>query len=87
MNEINKLIWPSAAGIGMIDQAAWDQTVKVAMEATNAEGATVLTKTPEGLAFTNDYVIKALAERTAAGVDVKGASFTPTVVTLTEGGA
>ena len=87
MNEINKLIWPSANGIGMIDQAAWDQTVKVAQEAKNAEGATVLTKAPDGMAFTNDYVTKALADWTAAGVDVKGAGFTPTKVTLNEGGA
>jgi NitT/TauT family transport system substrate-binding protein len=87
MNEINKLIWPSTGGIGMIDQAAWDQTVKVAQEAKNAEGATVLTKAPEGLAYTNDYVSKALADWTAAGVDVKGAGFTPATVTLNEGGA
>jgi hypothetical protein len=40
MNEINKLIWPSTSGIGMINQAQWDQTVKVAMETKNAEGAT-----------------------------------------------
>ncbi len=26
-NEVNKLIWPSTNGIGMIDKAAWDQTV------------------------------------------------------------
>ena len=26
-NETNKLIWPSTAGIGMIQQKAWDQTV------------------------------------------------------------
>ncbi len=87
MNEINKLIWPSANGIGMIDQAAWDQTVKVAQEAKNAEGATVLTKAPDAMAYTNDYVKKALDEWTAAGVDVKGAGFTPTKVTLSEGGA
>jgi len=31
MNEVNKLIWPSPNGIGMVDQAAWDQTVDVAM--------------------------------------------------------
>ena len=87
MNEINKLIWPATGGIGMIDTAAWDQTVKVAQEAKNAEGATVLTKAPEGLAYTNDYVSKALAEWTAAGVDVNGAGFTPATVTLNEGGS
>ena len=87
MNEINKLVWPSPAGIGMIDQAAWDQTVKVSMEAKNAEGTTVLTKAPEGLAFSNDYVTKALDAWKAAGADVTGSSFTPATVTLTEGGA
>lgn len=87
MNEINKLIWPSPAGVGMIDQKAWDQTVAVAQSAKNAEGATVLTKAPEGLAFTNDYVTKALDEWKAAKVDVTGATFKPATVTLNEGGA
>jgi NitT/TauT family transport system substrate-binding protein len=87
MNEINKLIWPSKSGIGMINQDQWDQTVKLAQETKNAEGSTVLTKAPAGLAFTNDYITKALDEWKAAGVDVTGASFTPTTVTLNEGGA
>ena len=87
MNEINKLIWPSPAGIGMVDQKLWDQTVTVAQSAKNAEGATVLTKAPEGLAFTNDYVTKALDEWKAANVDVTGANFKPATVTLNEGGA
>ena len=30
MNEINKLIWPAAGGVGVIDQAAWDRTVEIA---------------------------------------------------------
>ena len=30
MNEINKLIWPSTIGVGVIDQAAWDRTVEIA---------------------------------------------------------
>ena len=48
VNEINKLIWPSpAAGVGTIDQAAWDRTVQVALQAKNADGATVLTKQPD----------------------------------------
>ena len=87
MNEINKLIWPSTGGIGVINQAQWDQTIAVASTAKNAEGTTVLTKAPEGLAFTNDYVKKALAEWSTAGVDVAGASFTPATVVLNEGGA
>ena len=87
MNEINKLIWPSTGGIGVINQAQWDQTISVASTAKNAEGTTVLTKAPEGLAFTNDYVKKALAEWSTAGVDIAGAGFTPATVVLNEGGA
>jgi NitT/TauT family transport system substrate-binding protein len=87
MNEINKLIWPATGGIGMIDKTAWDQTVKIAQETKNQDGATVLTKAPEGLAYTNDYVTKALDLVKADGVDVNGASFKPLTVTLEEGGA
>ena len=35
-------------GIGIIDEAAWDQTVEVALDTKNAEGATVLTQKPDG---------------------------------------
>ena len=70
MNEINKLIWPSSAGIGTINQAQWDQTVKVAAETKNAEGATVLTKPVDAAAFTNDFVMKSHEAWGAAGVDV-----------------
>ncbi len=86
MNEINKLIWPSTAGIGMINQNQWDQTVTVAKSARNAEGATVLTKDADAAAFTNDFVMKALEEWKAAGVDVDGKNFAPATITLNEGG-
>ena len=86
MNEINKLVWPSANGAGVIDQAAWDQTVKVATETKNAEGATVLTKPVDAAAFTNEFVEKANTEWAAAGVDVKGEGFAPATITLNEGG-
>jgi NitT/TauT family transport system substrate-binding protein len=71
----------------MINQDQWDQTVKLSQETKNAEGSTVLTKAPEGLAFSNDYIKKALDEWKAAGVDINGASFAPATVTLNEGGA
>ena len=87
MNEINKLVWPSPNGAGMIDQAQWDQTVSVAQSAKNAQGQTVLTKAPEGEAYTNDYVEKALANLKSAGVDTTGSSFQPITVTLNAGGA
>ena len=87
MNEINKLIWPSPNGIGVVDQAAWDQTVSIARETKNAEGATVLTKAPEGLAYTNEYAEKATANLEADGTDVTGADFEPITVKLKAGGA
>lgn len=87
MNAINQLIWPSTSKIGLIDQAAWTRTVEIARKTKNAEGATVLTKEPEGLAYTNDHVQKALAELEADGVDVTGASYKPATVTLNPGGA
>ena len=87
MNEINKLIWPSTSKIGLVDQTAWNQTVEIAQKTKNAEGATVLTKAPEGMAYTNDYVQKAIDKLTTEGVDVTGGTFQPQTVTLNAGGA
>jgi NitT/TauT family transport system substrate-binding protein len=87
MNEINKLIWPAAGGAGMIDQAAWDRTVKIAQETKNTEGTTVLTKAPDAGAYTNDIVKAALAMLDGKGVDTKGSGFEPIEVANTEGGA
>jgi NitT/TauT family transport system substrate-binding protein len=86
-NEVNKLIWPSPQGIGMVDEAAWKQTVDIAMGTKNAEGATVLTEPPEGLAYTNEYAERALAELREAGEDVTGEGFEPIEVKLKAGGA
>jgi NitT/TauT family transport system substrate-binding protein len=87
MNEINKLIWPSPQGIGLVDPQAWNRTVDIALKTKNAEGKTVLTKQPEGLAYTNDYAQKALDELKKQNVDVTGTSFKPMTVTLNAGGA
>ncbi|MFI5909386.1 ABC transporter substrate-binding protein [Dactylosporangium sp. NPDC051541] len=87
MNEVNKLIWPSAKGIGLVDEADWSRTVDISQTTKNQTGDTVLKKKPEGLAYTNDYMQKALDAAKAAGVDITGSSFAPTPVTLTAGGA
>ena len=86
-NEVNKLIWPSPDGIGIVDEAAWQQTVDIARSTKNAEGATVLTQAPEGLAYTNEYAQKAIDELKSAGEDVTGEGFEPIEVTLKAGGA
>ena len=85
-NEINKLIWPSGGGIGKIEDAAWKQTVDIALSTKNETGATIITKQPPETAKTNDYVDKALAELKAEGADVDGKAFKPITVQLKEGG-
>ena len=78
MNEINALIWPSPNGIGIMDQAAFDRTVQVAVEGK------ILTGPPTGQAFRNDLAEAALAE--LADEDTTGESYVKPTVTLTEGG-
>jgi NitT/TauT family transport system substrate-binding protein len=87
INEVNKLIWPSPAGAGMIDEAAWAQTVKVARTAVNADGQTVLTRDPDAEAYTNTYVERALEQLRGEGIDVTGEGYAPIEVTLNPGGA
>jgi len=85
MNEVNKLIWPSAGGIGIIDEDAWNRTVEIAQGTPNLEGATVLTEAPGDDAYTNEIVEEATAM--LGDIDTTGESFEPIEVTLEEGGA
>jgi NitT/TauT family transport system substrate-binding protein len=87
VNEVNKLIWPSPAGAGMIDEAAWAQTVKVARTAVNADGQTVITRDPDAEAYSNTYVERALEQLRGEGIDVTGEGYQPIQVTLNPGGA
>jgi NitT/TauT family transport system substrate-binding protein len=87
MNEINKLIWPSTVGVGVIDKAAWDRTIGIANQTKNLDGKTVLTKAPDATSYTNDIVNEAITQLKAESVDVNGSSFKAQTVTLTEGGA
>ena len=86
-NEASKLIWPSPQGIGMVDKAAWDRTVKIAENTKNADGATVLKGAPKGEAYTNEFTQKALAKLKAMNLDTTGANFKPITVKLNPGGA
>jgi NitT/TauT family transport system substrate-binding protein len=87
MNEINKLVWPSPDGIGMVDDALWSQTVEVAKTTKNADGATVLTADPTEGAYTNEYTEQALAKLKEMNLDTTGSSFSPIEVTLNAGGS
>lgn len=84
MNEVNKLIWDGSP-FGLIDQAAWDKTVKGALSAVNQDGLPLITAEPSDTAFSNKYIQQALDELAAEGVTVDG-EYTPIDVVLTEGG-
>ncbi len=78
MNEINPLIWPSPAGIGVMDPALWQQTVDVSLEAG------VIKAAPPADAYRTDLAEAALAE--LADADTKGESFVKGTVEVTAGG-
>jgi NitT/TauT family transport system substrate-binding protein len=86
LNEVNKLIWPSPAGIGIVVPELWAQTVSVARGTKDAEGSTVITAEPIPESHTNAFAEGANAELTAAGLDTTGRAFAPITVTLNEGG-
>ena len=86
MNEINKLIWPAADGVGYIQPESWDRTVQLAQETKNLEGSTVLTADPDEKAYTNEIIVAAHDLLKELGVDINGSGYAPTEVTLTEGG-
>lgn len=80
LNEINKLIWPSPAGIGVMDKALWDQTVSV------ATSQSVIKAAPDAGAYRDDLAKQAADSLKNGGVDVTGANYTPKQVEVTEGG-
>jgi NitT/TauT family transport system substrate-binding protein len=77
LNEVNKLIWPSPGGIGMMDQALYDQTISVALE-----GGVLAAEPDEGALRTD---LSAAALEGLEG-DTTGESFAPVTVELNEGG-
>ena len=77
MNEINPLIWPSPNGIGILDDAEWQQTVDVSLEAG------IIAEAPSDDAFRKD-----LAEAALEGIeeDTAGEGFEKGSVEVTPGG-
>jgi NitT/TauT family transport system substrate-binding protein len=86
MNQVNKLIWPSPQGIGTVDKAEWNKTVKIAEHTKNADGQTVLSGAPAPGAYDMTYTEKALSDLKKMGLNTTGAGFKPITVTLTPGG-
>jgi NitT/TauT family transport system substrate-binding protein len=77
MNEINPLIWPSPEGIGALPSDAWDQTVRISVEAE------IIPAEPGDDAHRTD-----LAEQARQGLDgdVQGENFQKGEVEVTPGG-
>ena len=82
LNEVNALIWPSPAGIGVMDPDAWAQTVDV---------ATTQIPELEGVEISDDVYDSSFAEAAATaleeeGLDVTGEDFEKSEIELNEGG-
>ena len=77
MNEVNKLIWPSTAGIGQMDAALFTQTAGIAQQYG------IIANPPSDGAYVTDYAKAALE---GIDGDTLGADYQPIEVTLTVGG-
>jgi len=74
LNEVNRLIWPSPQGIGMMNDQRWLETAGI----SHRYG--VIKKMADRSAYSNEYVQKALAS--LKDVDAKGLDWKPNVVNL-----
>ncbi len=77
MNEVNKLIWPSTAGVGQMDAAIFAQTAEIAQQYG------IIQNPPAEGAYVTDYAQAALE-----GIegDTMGAAYQPMEIQLTAGG-
>lgn len=82
LNEINKLIWPSPNGIGVMDEELWNQTVAVALEGE------VISEEPDEGAYRTDLVQAALdsLREEMPDIDLTGEDWQPEEVEITPGG-
>jgi NitT/TauT family transport system substrate-binding protein len=80
MNEINKLIWPTETGIGVMNEADYDTTVQIATDYD------IVKKDPGEGVYTTEYAEAAVAELEEEDVDVKGSDWEAPEVQVTPGG-
>ena len=82
MNEINKLIWPNAGGIGIMNAAAFKQTAAIALKYK------VIKKPQTAKAYDATLAKAALQylKNHVKGIDVTGKGYKPITVTLKAGG-
>jgi NitT/TauT family transport system substrate-binding protein len=83
LNEINKLIWPSPEGIGVLDLDLWQQTVDVALDSE------IITEDPGEAAYNLDLTVAALESLSMMEdmeMDLTGEMYEPIEVEITPGG-
>jgi NitT/TauT family transport system substrate-binding protein len=80
LNEVNALIWPSPAGIGLMNAEAYDQTVQIARQYQ------IIKNQPDEGAYRTDLAQKALDELNRRGLDTRGLDFKKRTVQVTKGG-
>jgi NitT/TauT family transport system substrate-binding protein len=80
MNEINKLIWPSASGVGIMSRTDYARTASISKQFG------VIKKAPTAGAYRTDLAAKAVALLKKQGLDVNGSSWKPANVKVTAGG-
>jgi NitT/TauT family transport system substrate-binding protein len=82
MNEVNKLIWPNAKGIGIMDPAAFKQTAAIALKYK------VIKKAASSKAYDAQLAKAAIQylKNHVHGIDVYGKGYKPITVKLKAGG-
>lgn len=80
LNEINALIWPSPNGIGVMDDALYQQTVDISVDFG------VLSEPPDDAALRTDLAEQAVSDLEAEGLDVRGLDYEKQDVEVTPGG-
>jgi NitT/TauT family transport system substrate-binding protein len=81
LNEVNDLIWPNDGGIGVMNEADFDNTAKIAKDYK------IIKNDASKEAFTTEYAQAAVDALEADNVDVKGESYEKQEVEVTEGGS
>jgi len=80
MNEIDRLTWPNAAGIGIMNKADFARTARISQQFG------VIKNAPSAGAYRTDLAKKAVAQLKASGVDVGGSRWKAAAVKVSQGG-
>ena len=77
INQVNALVWPSPAGVGVLSQEAVDRTVNILTNTKTLDGVPGLAGPPAPEAWTDQYARTADDALAAAGLNVTGDGYLP----------